>query len=774
MKRFVCRVLLLGLFSVGLFADTIEQIVIKGNRKVSTDTVLFYMKSKPNGVFSPELLRTDFKLLWETGFFSDVRIESEPLNGGKRVLVTVTENPLIAGVTYKTGRKIDEKAITEKLTEQNVSLSPYTYYSPVKKKKIESIIVDLLQEKGFNDGKAEITVESAGDQVNLTVVVNQGTKTKIGAIVFPGLDKKSVSAGYLRGGMKNNKQHGLLSMLMSKDVYNKEKMSEDLEEVRLRLKAKGYLEAKVGQPEFSLINKEPIFGQVRKMMKISIPVEMGPQYTLRDVKVEGNKIIRTEYLRTLVPMKTGKAFNLKKRNKAVEEIQKFYSSIGYFYCRVNPEENLDPVKKVADLTLKVMENDLVYVGKINFTGNTFTKDHVIRREWLLQEGSRLRLPALEDSIRRMKQLGLVSVDKAPSFKQNPENVQVIDMDVEVQELNRQMINFSTGYSGYDGFFIALGYSTKNFMGMGESLTANFQYGSRSQNYRLAFTEPYIFNLNASGGLDLFKTSINYPGLYTREGAGFNLSTSWRFWKFWGGQFGYSFENVSMSNVADYFKTNPYYQEGERTISSISPTLYYSTVDSPIFPTNGSKFLVNYRYSGGILGGSVNLHKLKLEGVQFFPLWKHKHTLGVHLEYEGLKGFGEGWIPQYERFYMGGERSIRGFDIYRVGPKAYTSASDGTVSSYNQGGTKSILLQAEYQIPLTPQFSFVFFYDVGNTYVERRAIDLKDLYQSMGLELKIFIPMLNVPFRLIFAYNPRLENPGDDHFVFRFGIGPSFY
>lgn len=771
MKRIVSRVLLLGLFTVGMFAENIEQIVVKGNRKVSSDTVLFYMKSKVNAIYSPDILRSDFMSLWETGFFSDIRIESEPLNMGKRVIVTVAENPLISKVTYKTGRKIKEKDISEKLTEQNVSLAPFTYYNPVKKKRVETLIKGLLQEKGYNDGTVDIKVAQTGDQVDLTVEVVQGAKTKIGAIEFPGLDKKLLSPAYLRRGMKNNKVHSLISMVLSKDVYNREKINEDLEEVSLRLKAKGYLEAKVGQPEFGWVNKSLAFGGIRRMMKISIPIDMGPQYSLGEVKIEGNKIIRTDFLRTKVPMKKGKPFNLKKRNKAVEEIQKFYSSLGYFYCRITPEENLDPVKKVADLTLNVMENDLVYVGKITFVGNTFTKDHVIRREWLIQEGTRLRLPALEDSLRRMKQLGLVTVEKMPQFKQNPENVQVIDMEVEVQELNRQMINFSTGYSGYDGFFIALGYSTKNFMGMGESLTANIQYGSRAQNYRLAFTEPYILNLNASGGIDIFKTSFRYPGLYTREGAGFNLSTSWRFWKFWGGALTYSFERVAIADVAeDLDYSNPYYaayyQEGKRTISSISPVIYYSTVDSPIFPSNGSKLLFNYRYSGGILGGDVNLHKIKLEGVKFIPLWKRKHTLGLHLEYNGLFSFSDGWIPPYERFYLGGERSIRGFDIYKIGPK--------DVSGYNFGGTKSILMNLEYQIPLTQQFSFVFFYDVGNAFDKGQNIDFQNLYQSMGLELKIFIPMLNVPFRLIFSYNPRLDAPDAEHFVFRFGIGPSFY
>lgn len=771
MKSIICRLMLCCLFSIGLSAENIEQIVVNGNRKVSTDTVLFYMKSKVNGVYSPDMLRADFMSLWETGFFADIRIESEPLDGGRKVIVNLSENPLIAKVSYKTGRKIKEKDITDKLVEENVSLAPFTYYNPVKKKRVESLILGLLQDKGFNDGKADIKVTENGDQVELVVEVIQGAKTKIGEIDFPGLDKDVVSAGFLRRGMKNNKQHGLVSMVTGKDVYNREKISEDLEEVSLRLKSKGYLEAKVGQPEISEVKRTPLFRKSRKMMKLSIPVEMGPRYKLADIKIEGNKIIRTDYLATLIPMKKGRYFDLKKRNKAVEEIQKFYSSIGYVYCRIVPEENLDPVKQVADLKLNIMENDLVYVGKINFIGNTFTKDHVIRREWLVQEGSRLRMPLLEDSVRRMKQLGLVNVEKEPKLKQNPDNVQVIDMDVEVQELNRQMVNFSTGYSGYDGFFVALGYSTKNFMGMGESLTANVQYGSRSQNYRLAFTEPYIFNLSASGGLDIFKTSYRYPGLYTREGAGFNLSTSWRFWRFWGGNLVYSFERVEIADVnEDLEYTNPYYayyyQEGKRTISSINPILYYSTVDSPVFPSSGSKLLFSYRYSGGFLGGDVDLHKFKLEGVQFFPLWKHKHTLGFHLEYEGLKSFGAGWIPPYERFYMGGERSVRGFDIYQIGPKD----TKGNV----YGGTKSILFQAEYQIPITKEFSFIFFYDVGNAYDLGKSIDLKDLYQSMGLETKIYIPMLGVPFRLIFSYNPRLDVADADHFVFRFGIGPSFY
>ncbi|HEX7502959.1 MAG TPA: BamA/TamA family outer membrane protein, partial [Acidobacteriota bacterium] len=407
---------------------------------------------------------------------------------------------------------------------------------------------------------------------------------------------------------------------------------------------------------------------------------------------------------------------------------------------------------------------------LEFTGNTFTKDHVIRREWFLREGRRLNINALEDSMKRMKQLGLVTVEKMPEIKADPQDPQKINITAEVKELNRQMINFNVGYSGYEGWFIALGYSTQNFLGMGESFTLNLQQGTRAKNYQISFTEPYLFNLPANFGIDLFKTTYIYPSLYTRMGQGFNLSTSARFWTYWGTSLVYSMEDVSISDVNQDFQFSNsyqyyYYTAGKRRISALMPTLYYSTVDSPIFPTSGSKFLASYRYSGGFLGGDVYLHKVKLEAIRFQPLWSH-HVLGLHFVYEGLLPFGGKGIPFYEKYFLGGERSIRGFDIYTLGPRD----KNGSVL----GGNKSFLFNLEYSIPLTQQFSFVFFYDVGNSYDVGTPIRLKDVYTSAGLELKVFVPMLNVPFRLIFAYNPRLLQTGDAHFVFKFAVGPSFY
>jgi outer membrane protein insertion porin family len=769
-KKIIGITLLLLAINFLFTADTIEQIVLEGNKKVSRDTILFYMKSREGGLFSREILRDDFQALWKTGFFENITIESKDGQSGKIVEVKIKENLLISTITYKTGKKIKETDIVEKLQENNIVLMPFSYYSPAKLKKVERIIKDMLIEKGYSQGKVNISTNVEKDQIALTIQVVQGPKTRIGWIDFTGIEGKHVSANFLRSGMKSNKVHSLLSILGGKDVYSKEKIDEDLEEVKLRLQQKGYLEAKVGKPTLSMARKRTVFGKPQKMMKISIPVQLGPRYRLGDVNVDGNKVIRTAFIKAMLSkLKQGKIYNIKKRNKIIENIQKIYGSLGYIYAQIAPVENLDPVKKIADLTLKIHEGEIAYVGKLEFKGNTFTRDHVIRREWFLREGGRLNMNFLETSITRMKQLGLVTIEKMPEIKPNPEDPQKVDIIAEVKELNRQMVNFNVGYSGFDGWFIALGYSTQNFMGMGETLALNLQTGTRSKQYRLAFTEPYLFNLPGSLGFSVHKTSLSYPYLYTRKGEGFNLSTSFRFWRYYGASLFYSFENVEISDVQnDLFTSNPYYYfyygEGKRTISSIAPTFYYSTVDSPIFPSRGTKYLLNYRFSGSFLGGDVDMHKTKAQFVKFIPVGK-RHTLGFQLVHQSIIRIGDNPIPIYEKFFLGGEQSIRGFDIYRIGPRN----ENGTVI----GGNKAFFANFEYQIPLNQQFSFVFYYDVGNAYDFGEPISLKNVYSSMGLELKIFVPMLNVPFRLIFAYNPRKLNPNDSNLVFRFAVGPSF-
>jgi len=777
MKKAVLTVCGICLLMTFLSADIIEKIVIEGNRKVSRDTILFYLKSKPNDIYSEEILRKDFKALWETGFFENIKIETLPGDRGVIVKINLKENLFIKEVNYKTSKGIKKEDIIEKLQDNNIILSPFSYFDAAKLKRAERVIMDMLAEKGFNESKVNIATRIEAEQVSIDVEIVQGPKTRIGTIVFPGLDTDLISPQFLSRGLENNKPHNLINVLGGKDIYHKETIKEDLEAVKLRLQEKGYLEAKVGNPSLSFFPKVSAFGKVQKMMRLEIPIEMGPRYRIRNIAIEGNKVVVAETLRRMIRLREGDIYDMKKRNEGLEDIQKLYGALGYCRSQIVPVDNLDPVNQTADLTIRISEDDVCYLGKLEFVGNTFTKDHVIRREWLLKEGRRLNMNALEDSIRRMKQLGLVTIEKMPEIVADRDDPYKINIKAEVKELQRQMINFNVGYSGYEGWFIALGYSTQNFLGLGERFTVNLSSGTRAKSYRLAFTEPYLFNLPASLGFDLFKISYQYPGLFTRESQGVHLTTSFRFWKYFGASFMVGSEKIEITDVnEDLEYINPYsyyyYQEGKRTLNSFSPTLYYSTVDSPLFPSSGTKYLINYRYSGGLLGGDIYLHKLRLEFVKFIPLMRNKNTFGMHAMFQYAFPFGEdengdpNTLQYYEKYYLGGERSIRGFDVYQVGPRN----PDG----FGVGGDKALYLNFEYHFPLSQQLSFVAFYDVGNAWDEGVAIDLKDVYTSLGVELKIYIPMMGVPFRLIFAYNPRLLQPDDSHFAFRFGIGPSFY
>jgi outer membrane protein insertion porin family len=375
--------------------------------------------------------------------------------------------------------------------------------------------------------------------------------------------------------------------------------------------------------------------------------------------------------------------------------------------------------------------------------------------------------ALKTSITRMKQLGLVDVEKMPELHPDPKNPHKVDIAVEVKELNRQSVNFSAGYSGYDGLFLTLGYSTRNFLGAGETMAVNLQTGTRIKNYSASYTEPYLFNLPANLGFSVNKTSQDYTYL-SRKSTGFGISSSARLWGYLNASLGYSFQDVESTAVDDSGITLDSYLDQlynyNGTISALTSTIYYSSVDSPLFPTRGTKLLFSYKYSGGFLGGDVNLHKTKFQLLKFFPVWK-RHVLGFQLVHQALIPIGDDPIPLMEKFLLG-EQGIRGFAPYQITPRNENGDA--------LGGNKAIYMNLQYEIPLNRQFSTILFYDIGNAYDFGQAISLKNVYSSAGVELKVFIPMLNVPFRLIFAYNPRISKPGDSHFQFRFTVGTAFH
>ena len=769
---FLAILLLLPLFLSA--QETVEKLEISGNDRVSRETIVYYLTSREGDFYNEDVLRRDFRVLWSTGFFADLKIETDAGAQGRIVRIIVEENPVVRTVSYKTGKKVKEDDIVNKLKEKDENILPYSYYSPAKFQKVRRTIDDLLAEKGLQAAKIDTEVARKGkNEVEILIRVDEGPKIRVGEVVFEGRSK--LAEGILRDAMKDNQKHNVLSWIANKDAYKPGKIADDIEKIKKKFQENGYMEATVGEPRSEEITKRTVLGRSQKMMRLIIPVNAGYLYRAGEIKVEGNKAIRGPYLRSHFKLQPGDVYSTKAREKAVEKMGEDYRNFGFLYCQVAPVESLDPKSKVVNVVFNVYEGEVAYLRRLEFRGNAYTKDKVIRREMMIREGDRFSFAMFKDSLLRVKQLGLVDIEKDPDIKPTPDDPTQFDVNVNVRELQRNNIQFTAGYSGYEGTFVALSYSTVNFLGAGENLELVLQQGKRVKNYSFGFTEPYLFDQPMTAGFNIFSREVHYPYLYNQKSQGADVTLGARLFGYWRGNLTYSFQKVNVwqpDTDVDASLYGAYYDNiyqsmfgyGNYNISALQPILYFSTIDSPLTPTSGTLVSASLKYAGTFLGGEIDLWKPRLEFAHFQPFIA-KHVLGFHFEYEAVNRIGNSEIPFWERFYLGGERSIRGYEIYTIGPRN----ENGTIL----GGVKSLVINAEYIVPVGGPLYVILFYDIGNALSEKTKFSARNMYTSAGLETRIFVPALRIPFRLIFSYNNRKIYTDDTNFAFRFAVGTTF-
>jgi outer membrane protein insertion porin family len=494
---------------------------------------------------------------------------------------------------------------------------------------------------------------------------------------------------------------------------------------------------------------------------------------------------------------------------------------------------------VVNITMRLDEGKQYYVHRITFAGNTTTRDNVIRREMRLLEGSVFNTEALKYSVRRLNQLGYfkplegeaIDVQKAPTT--DPNEPPQVDVRLKFEEQNRNQITFGAGVSQYEGFFGQLAFQTSNFMGRGETFSVSAQQGNRAKNYQVGFTEPFLFDRPITAGIDVFNQEIQYIGAYTQASTGMNTV-----WGFPAGPFSrwfvsYSYQRVQVKDLNPLYKTsaatvnNPFLadslllaQGGQRRVSKIGPSYQYNSVDNPIFPTTGRKASLSAELAG--LGGNTKFFNTRAEAIGYFKQ-TNRTSIGFRAAAEFIKPYGQTCVstvcadsvlPIFEKLFLGGEYSIRGFDIRSVGPRDLAS---GLVI----GGNKSLLGNAEYLINIAGPVRLVLFYDIGQVKNEGQSFSMREPIQrlvtlgaiaptdslsalytvggfnlnlptrvdtigttsawktSTGAEIRFFMPVLNVPFRLIFAMNPQRGNVLDNNlqpekkYKFRFAVGTTF-
>ncbi len=467
---------------------------------VEPRTYLYYIQtqvSRPSdGVWVPyddkteASLLEDFKRLWATNFLDDLSIEvlDAPYDNGvmgKRIIYRMEERQRVKIVDYAGSKKLDQAKIEEKLKEQNILIRLDSFIDPGQIRKVESVVRSFMASKGYQ--YAEVTHElkplpSGPKLVNLTFNVVEGPKVKIQKIEFEG--NKAMSSGDLAGKMKHNKAAHWLSFVTSRGVYQEAMFEEDADRIQAFYRDKGYISARVGQPEIKILQDEKD-GKTRNV-ELKVPVTEGDRYRIGSIDFEGNKVVKTEGLRPLFKLKEGDYYSEKQIRKGMEVSRELYGTVGYWeftgYPDLKPRNIPDPTKAndpvaveeakkqpaIVDVTMKMQEGEQYFVNRITFQGNTTTRDNVIRREIRLLENGVFNTEALKFSVKRINQLGyfkqieegsdVVKVEKTPGEKNK------VDVTLKFEEQNRNQLTFGAGVSQYRGFLRAAGVPDVEFHG----------------------------------------------------------------------------------------------------------------------------------------------------------------------------------------------------------------------------------------------------------------------------------------------------------------------
>jgi len=781
-----------------------------GTSLVDPQTYLYYLQVRPSEpsrnvwvTYTDEVeavLLGDFRRLWATNFLDDLAIDVQdyPLaNGviGKVVVFNMEERQRIKIVDYEGLARIDRTDIDKRLRDKSIDVRLDSFIDQGALRRVSTAVRELYAEKGYQF--AEVTpvvraVAGGPKLVNVTFNVVEGPQVAIRDVEFVG--NKELNDETLSRAMKSNKAQSLLSFIRGSGVYQVEKFGEDAEAVVGLYRDHGYIAARVGQPELRPL--EDSKSGTTRWIQLRIPVTEGRQYTIGQFTFEGNTKVTTEALAAIFKIKHGDTYSEKQIRKGLDKVRELYGAGGYYEFTAYPDlqprdvppadapaagpSAADPdLPPVVDVTMRVQEGAQYFVNRITFLGNTHTRDDVLRRELALVEAGIFNTEALKFSIRRLNQLGYfkslegdaISVEKTAGKDNN------VDVVLKVEEQNRNQVSFGAGASQYEGIFGNASFTTSNFLGRGESLTLSFQKGSRSNSYQVAFSEPYLFGRPITAGISLFSRKLDYR-LYSAEvdysevRTGATLTSGFPIRRFTRVYASYGYEVIDTASSAALKEnlatggTSSFalsMDEGRHIQSSISPSIVHNTVDNPYAPRSGMRLTGTYQYAGGLLGGTTHFVKPELEAIVYLPVTR-KTAFGMRANAGWLWNYSSTALPYYLRYFLGGETQIRGTDIRTVGPM-----NDSDVAL---GGTKFVLFNAEYYYDIAPQVRALLFHDAGQAYAESSPIDLRELRTSTGAELRVTLPMIGVPMRLIYAWN-FYRDTFQPARTFKFAVGTTF-
>jgi len=710
----------------------IASIVISGNRKIEANAILNVLKQSKGKLFSPADLSSDIKTIYRMGYFSDIRADVTDRPDGKEITFTVQEKPQVTDLKITGNDALDTKEIEAVLTvKAKHFLDMDKIRADVEKVKT------LYGNKGYFNAeiKYEVTKKSDKD-IRLTYQISEGRRLYIKTISFQGT--QAYTDKELKNMMDTN-EWGLFSFFTDSGVLKEDKLKEDVKKLNAYYLNNGYINAKVA---------DPIITHDKKWIYVAIPVTEGRRFKVGKIAISGDTIsVPRDVL--LKRLKIGKKdyYDREAIMNDMESLNEAYNNEGYAYSDVTPVTLPDEKEQKVNIEFQVVKGEKVYFNRIAISGNTRTRDKVIRRQLTTVEGDLYSRGELKKSYMNLSRLRYFEEVDFQTEKGPDKNL--MDVNIRVKEKPTGMVSLGAGYSALDAAVLTGQISQNNLFGRGQSLGITTAIGGRSRSYELYFIEPWLFDIPLWSKSDLWNYERSYD-TYNLDSSGFGETLGYPIWPQWSvtGYLGYRFSNDKVKDVQDSASSYVKRQAGVTTSSGLTATLVRDTTDDVFFPTRGSKNSISTEFTGGPLQGNTEFIKYFANSTWFFPAIADS-VIGLRGRIGYLQERGGKEAPVFTRFYLGGINSIRG--LRNVGP---TDPATGDFI----GGLTSLNFNAEYVFTLFKNAGMkgVFFYDTGNTW--NSGYDLSDLRKTCGTGVRWYSPI--GPLRLEYGYvlDPKGDEP----------------
>jgi outer membrane protein insertion porin family len=734
----------------------VESVDIQGNRRLRDEDLLYYIKTRQGDVFDEQQVQRDLKELLSLNAFDKVasRVYTEPgARGGVNVIFEVKELPIIRDLQFEGLKAVAESDVLKAFREQRVGISKEATYNPANAQKGIRVIRELLASKGYPNAKVTVREEEvSATSTAITFDVDQGNRSRIVEIDFEG--NQVFKDGELRGALQLVKETGLISRFQGQDILDLRKLQYDLQKnVRSYMFSKGYFQARIGEPQVVGLGYRrtgipiigalplPIISSKDDTLKIIVPVTEGRVFRVGDLKVEGNSIFSEQQILGYVGLKKGEIADGKRLQDAVyEDLKKVYGSQGFvlYNAEFEPDFKDNPANTkegIVDITIRIDEGRQFRLRRLEFTGNTFTRDKILRREVLINEGDIYNQIALETSVIRLNQTGYfdpIDKDQDVEIRTNDDQGDV-DLVVKVRERGRQQISLNGGISGVGGTSFGLEYSTNNLLGRGEVVSLQFALGNRAQSLQFTFQEPYFRDRPISVGFSLFGSRYKFFGegtfltqnqdlltdlltnplsqltadesnLFTQTTYGATVFATAplseiffrkrRFTQFSRIGLTYQFSATTITDppvnqTGDITNRIPViYAQPNIITSRVTGSFVYDTrqpTPNGIDTLRGTQIAASLAFAG--LGGDVRTYQPSIQYTQFIPIKNARKpdraqvfgfriiagTIGSYAVSEKIRNANSlsfvGGVPIYERYYLGSENDVRGYNTRSIGPIA---------------------------------------------------------------------------------------------------------